>query len=68
MPGPGKRAKASKAKDSKQLQVISDALVRDVDDADGWTAAVNILCIVFDLPGKPVSPGNPPNAVVLNAF
>lgn len=51
MPGPGSRAKAAKAKKIKQSQALRDAYVTDVDDADGWTAAVNILCVVFDLPG-----------------
>jgi hypothetical protein len=51
MPGPGSRAKAAKAKKSKRARALRDAYIDDVDDADGWTAAVNILCVVFDLPG-----------------
>ena len=51
MPGPASRAKAAKAKKNKQAKTLRDAYVTDVDDADGWTAAVNILCVVFDLPG-----------------
>lgn len=59
MPGPGGRAKAAKAKKNKQAQSSSsiatrprDAYVNEVDDAEGWTAAVNILCVVFELPGE----------------
>lgn len=60
MPGPGSRAKAAKAKKkTKQPQssgsgsvAARDAYVNEVDDAEGWTAAVNILCVVFELPGE----------------
>ncbi|KAJ3503069.1 hypothetical protein NMY22_g18377 [Coprinellus aureogranulatus] len=52
MPTPGNRAKAAKARNRRQAQAMRDAFVTDVDDADGWTSAVNILCAVFELPGK----------------
>ncbi|KAF5340216.1 hypothetical protein D9611_007973 [Ephemerocybe angulata] len=61
MPGPGSRAKAAaKAKKNKTKAAsvtastselsLRDAFVDDVDHADGWTPAVNLLCRVFELP------------------
>ncbi|KAJ2933042.1 hypothetical protein H1R20_g4019, partial [Candolleomyces eurysporus] len=58
MPGPGNRAKAAKAKKNKSAASSSssklvnprDPYVHDVDDADGWTPVVNILCNFFELP------------------
>ncbi|KAJ2912907.1 hypothetical protein MD484_g7504, partial [Candolleomyces efflorescens] len=53
MPGPGNRAKAAKARKNKSAAAPArprDPYLADVDDADGWTPIVNILCSCFELP------------------
>ncbi|KAG2003384.1 hypothetical protein CC2G_003991 [Coprinopsis cinerea AmutBmut pab1-1] len=55
MPGPGSRKSKSKKPKSTASQraaaaAAQYAYVHDVDDADGWTPIVNILCGVFQLP------------------
>ncbi|KAF5340215.1 hypothetical protein D9611_007974 [Ephemerocybe angulata] len=53
MPGPSSRAKSSKAKKkaSSSSKITSKATyVVEVDEADGWTPAVKILCNYLQLP------------------
>jgi len=59
MPGPGGRKTKSKPKGPAQTPassstslVVSDAFLGDIDNAEGWSMIVTILCDALDLPGK----------------
>jgi hypothetical protein len=58
MPGPGKgKSKAKKSKtpgtgSSASKAADTDAVyLTEIDNAEGWDAVVNILCMIFELPG-----------------
>ncbi|KAJ7255299.1 hypothetical protein C8J57DRAFT_1346013 [Mycena rebaudengoi] len=56
MPGPGRKSKAkakptgSGTKPTEKSSSQPDSYVWDIDNADGWSTIVNILCDVLNLP------------------
>jgi hypothetical protein len=60
MPGPGrgkaKSTKVAKPQSTRPVQstpsAIPDPFIREIDDAEGWSNVVNMMCDFFELPGK----------------